>query len=158
MGEAFQLTMPIWELAARASLVYLFVVFLLRVIPKRSAGNLSPNEMLALVLVGALAANGIGGGTHSVTNTLLMIVVVVGWSFVFDLIEYRFPSIHRLLRDTPTPLVANGRPLRKNLKREMITEEELMTALREKGVEELGKVRSARLEADGQISVVKTDE
>ena len=113
--------------------------------------------MLALVLIGALAADGIMGGTHSISNILLMITVIVGWGYLFDLLEYHFPFVHRLLRDTPTLLVRDGRVLRKSLKREMITEEELMAALREQGIEDPARVRSACLEADGRISVVKAD-
>ena len=158
MGDAFQFSMPAWQIIVRTSLVYLALVALVRVIPKRTTGNLSPNEMLALVLIGAVAASGIMGGTHSVADALLMVAVIVGWSYLFDLLEYYFPFVHRLLRDVQTPLVRDGRVLRKNLEREMITEEELMTALREKGAEDLSSVRAAYLEPDGQISVVKAAE
>lgn len=155
MSEAFQFSVPVWEIVVRTSLMYVALVVLLRVMPKRSVGTLSPNEMLALVLLGAIAADGTMGGTNSVSDAMLMIGTIVVWSYLFDLLEYYFPAVHRLLRDRQTPLVRDGRLLRKNMEREMITEEELMTALRAQGVEDVSKVRSAWLEADGQISVTK---
>jgi hypothetical protein len=94
--------MPVWEIVVRTSLVYLAIVFLLRVIPKRSAGNLSPNEMLALVLVGALAADGIMGGTHSVANVLIMIAVIVGWT---ERSQRRLPAA-----GSASPGLAKSRP------------------------------------------------
>jgi uncharacterized membrane protein YcaP (DUF421 family) len=54
-------------------------------------------------------------------------------------------------------LVRNGQLLRRNMRRELITEEELMTQLRLQGVEDLGSVRKACMEGDGQISVVKAN-
>jgi uncharacterized membrane protein YcaP (DUF421 family) len=97
------------------------------------------------------------GGSHSVTTVLLMIAVILGWGYLFDLLEYSFPAAHRLLRDARTPLIREGRLLRKNLKREMIAEEELMAVLREEGGEDSAMVRMACLEADGRISVVKAE-
>jgi uncharacterized membrane protein YcaP (DUF421 family) len=133
MGDAFQLTMPAWAVVVRTSLVYLALVTRVRVIPKRGVGNLSPDEMLALVLMGTMAADGIMGGTHSVANALLMIAVIVGCSYLFDLPEYCFPSVYRLLRDGHTPPARNGGLPRRNMRREMITEEELRAALRQEG-------------------------
>ena len=58
----------------------------------------------------------------------------------------------------PTPLIESGRILRRNLRREFITHEELMGKLRENGVEDAGQVKRACLENDGTISVIKYDE
>ena len=158
MGEAFELTMPIWEIVARTSLVYLAIVFLLRVVPKRRSGSISPNDMIALVLIGALAGDAVMGGSTSIADILLMIAVVFGWGYLFDVLEYHFPLVHRLLREPETALIRDGQILRTNLRREFVTEEELMAALREEGIKDPSKVHSACLEADGQISVIKTEE
>ena len=105
MGEAFELTMPIWEIVARTSLVYLAIVFLLRVVPKRRSGSISPNDMIALVLIGALAGDAVMGGSTSIADILLMIAVVFGWGYLFDVLEYHFPLVHRLLREPETALI-----------------------------------------------------
>src|SRR5690606_7628250 len=59
VDEVFGLTMPLWEIALRATLVYLVLIVLLRAIPKRNAGHISPNDMLTLILVGTLGADAI---------------------------------------------------------------------------------------------------
>lgn len=56
---------PLWEIALRTTLVYLALVILVRVIPRRRTGHLSPNDMLALILIGGMAADGIMGGSTS---------------------------------------------------------------------------------------------
>ena len=155
MHEFFALTKPLWEIAVRATLVYFALIALARVIPKRRAGHISPNDILALIVIGGMGTDAIMGGSKSITDILLMIGVIVAWGYLLDKLEYRFPFLRDFLRDHQTALVHDGRLLKKNLEREMITEEELMAVLRKEGVEDLSMVRSACLEADGEISVVK---
>ncbi len=158
MDDAFVLTMPLWEIAVRASLVYLALVFLARVVPKRRVGSISPNDILSLIVIGGLGADAIAGGSTSTADILLMIGIIVAWGYVLDTLEYRFAFVRRLMRHRQTPLVRDGRLLRKNLQHELITEEELMTELRRHDASELSMVESACLEADGEISVIKRPE
>lgn len=153
MIEIFALTKPLWEIAVRATVVYFAVILLVRAIPKRNAGHISPNDLLTLIVIGGIATDSIMGGSTSVGDLLLMILIIAGWGYVFDTVEYRFPALQGLFRD-PDELVDRGRLLRRNMRREMVTEEELMAVLRKEGVEEVCRVRSAALEADGEISVV----
>jgi len=154
MAEVFSLTKPLWEIAVRATVVYFALVLVVRVIPKRNAGHISPNDMLTLIVIGSMGTDAIMGGSSSVGDILLMIGLIVAWSWTLDFLEYRFPSLQRVLRDRQTPLIEDGRLLRRNMRREMITEEELMAVLRKEGVDDPSIVRSARLEADGEISLV----
>jgi len=158
MTEVFALTKPLWEIVLRATVAYLVLVVLVRVIPKRNAGHISPNDMLFLIVIGTMGTDAIMGGATSLGDILLMIGLIIGWGYVLDALEYRFPPLRRLLRDRQTALIDNGRLLRANMRREMVTEEELMAVLREKGVNDLSQIDSASLEADGEISFVKKDE
>jgi uncharacterized membrane protein YcaP (DUF421 family) len=66
--------------------------------------------------------------------------------------------LQHLTHPTPLELVHEGRLLRRNLERELITEEDLMTQIRREGVEDLQQVQNAFLEGDGHISVIKNEE
>jgi uncharacterized membrane protein YcaP (DUF421 family) len=59
-----------------------------------------------------------------------------------------------LLRPAPLPLIKDGRILKRNLRQELITIEELMGELRQQGVESVDKVRRCYLEGDGHFSVI----
>lgn len=157
MDEVFGLTKPLWEIAIRATVVYFILVLLIRFVPKRRAGTISPNDMLALIVIGGLATDAIVGGSQSVADILLMVGLVVGWGYLLDLLQYRSTFIRRLMRDRHTLLVRDGRLLRKNLAKEMITEEELLAVMREKGAGDLSLVREAHVEADGEISVITNE-
>jgi uncharacterized membrane protein YcaP (DUF421 family) len=105
-----------------------------------------------------MGTDAILGGSSSVSEILLMIGLIVAWSYVFDLLEYRFPSLGRIFRDRQTLLIQNGRLLRGNMRRDMITEEELIAVLRKEGIDDPSMAQSACLEADGEISVIKKEE
>jgi uncharacterized membrane protein YcaP (DUF421 family) len=91
----------------------------------------------------------------SVTEGAVLVGTIVAWDYSLDWLGYRFPAFQRLLRPAPLPLIKEGRVLRQNLRREMITMEELLGQLREQGVESVGEVKRCCLEGDGHVSVIK---
>ena len=148
---------PLWETALRGTVVYFVVAALMRLIPKRQTGNLSPNDLIALVIVGNLAGGGILGESKALGDILLLVAVILAWDYVLNMLEYYLPRFRRVAQDSPTLLVHNGRILSANLRQEKLTEEELRANLRKKGVLDLGRVKLAVLEVDGQVSVVEKD-
>ena len=91
----------------------------------------------------------------SITEGIVLVMTIVFWDYFVDWLGYRFPSIQRLIRPAPLPLVENGRVNRRNMRQEMITDDELMGQLREQGVESIAEVKKCYLEGDGHISVIK---
>ncbi|MCC2640525.1 MAG: hypothetical protein K0S45_938 [Nitrospira sp.] len=148
-----QMTLP--EVLVRGTVVYFALLALLRIIPKWQAGPGSIASMLFVVMLGGFAADAVKGKADSVTDLLLMIATVMLWVVVVDWLSYRSAWIRFLAQDSATCLIRDGRILRKNLWREMISEEDLKAQLRRQDVDDVANVREALLEADGSISVVK---
>lgn len=146
---------PIWEIVARGTVVYLALAVMLRLVPKRHIGSIAPNDMIALVIVGTLASDAIMGDVQALTDILLMIVVILIWDYLSNLAEYHFPRFRGIAQDSPTLLIHRGVLLRDNLRKEKLTEEELIANLRKQGVAEIANVQQAILEVDGQITVVE---
>lgn len=157
MGDALALETPLWEIFARASILYIALNVLLRLVPKRQTGSLSPNDMIALVIIGTLGADAIAGGSQSLLDLLLMVLIIMLWDYLFNLAEYYIPPYRKFAQHSPTLLIHNGILIEKNLRREKLTEEELLENLRLSGVPEIAEVWQAVLEADGQISVIKKE-
>lgn len=154
MDGLFELDMPLLEILIRGSLVYFALAVILRLIPKRNAGNISPNDMITLVIIATLAASAITGEATALADLLLMVLVVVAWDYLFNLLEYRFPRLRRVTHHAPTLLIHNGKVVADNLHREQLTEEELQANLRKQGVDDISLVRQAILETDGQVSIL----
>ena len=146
---------PLWEIVLRGSAVYISISVVLRLVPKRQIGNIAPNDMIALVIVGTLAADAIMGDIKAPPDIIVMILVILLWDYLANLAEYHFPWFRGVAQDTPTLLIHNGVLLRDNLRKEKLTEQELIANLRKQGVLEIGNVQQAILEVDGNISVVE---
>lgn len=145
----------LWHIALRGSAVYLLLAIVLRLAPKRHSGSLSPNDMIALVIIGSLAADGIRGDAMSLADLLLMGLVIVIWDYLFNLAEFYFPRLRQVTQDSPTLLIHNGQLIQSNLRKEKLTEQEVSANLRKHGIKDIAEVRYAILEVDGQISVIE---
>lgn len=152
--QLFKLTVPPLELIVRGSLMYLALFFLLRTILRREAGSVSVPDLLMVVLLADAAQNAIAGDYQSITDGLILVSTIVFLNYSVDRLAYQYPAFGRLVHPAPLLLIKNGQLVRKNLRREFITEEELKTQLREQGVEEISQVSCAYIEGDGRISVI----
>ncbi|MBX6316176.1 MAG: DUF421 domain-containing protein [Isosphaeraceae bacterium] len=145
---------PLLEIFIRGSLVYLSLLVLLRIVLKRQSGMVGIQDLLVAVLIADAAQNAMAGDYHSIPDGILLVATILFWCYTLDWLGYRFPLIQRLLRPPPLPLVENGHLLRRNMRLELITEEELMSMLRQQGIEDLNEVKSACMEGDGRLSVI----
>jgi uncharacterized membrane protein YcaP (DUF421 family) len=148
---------PLLEIFVRGSLTYLALFAMLRFTFKREAGAASISTMLVIVLIADAAQNAMADDYASVTDGLLLVLVIIGWSFLLDWVGSRIERLRTLTHPAPLLLVEDGRILKEQLRREVLTEEELWTQLRHQGVRSLDEVERAYLEGDGQISVLKRE-
>jgi len=153
-ARLFAFDTPWLEIVVRGSAVYLGLFLLLRVVSKRQSGAVSISDILVVVLLADAAQNAMAADYTSITDGLLLVGVVVFWSHALDWLGYRVPLMGRLVHPPPLLLVRDGAPIRENLRRELMTEDELLTQVREQGIERIADVKSARLEGDGRVSVI----
>lgn len=146
------------ELVLRGSAVYLALFALLRLVLKRQAAGLAVTDLLVVVLIADAAQNGMAADYRSVPDAVILVSVIVGWAYALDWLGFHVPAIRRLLIPPKLPLVENGTLRVDNMRRELVTREELFAQLREQGVGELQRVRAAFMEGDGRISVLTVDE
>ena len=71
------------------------------------------------------------------TASLILVVTIVCWNYTLDWIGYRFPRFQRFFYPPPLPLVRDGALLRRNMRQELITIDELMSHLRQEGIDDI---------------------
>ena len=148
---------PLAEIILRGTLVYLLLFLILRVM-RREAGALSISDLLVVVLIADAAQNAMGSQYRSVTEGAVLVATIVAWDYLLEWLGYNFSWANRLLRPSPLPLIKDGRLMRRNMRQEMITVEELLGMLRQHGVEKIEDVKKCHLEADGHISVIRNNQ
>jgi uncharacterized membrane protein YcaP (DUF421 family) len=95
------------------------------------------------------------GEYKSVPDGIVLVATIIFWNYAFDWLSSKSPWFERLIEPAPLPLVKHGRLLRRNMRKELITEAELIGQLREQGIADMSKVKEARIESDGQVSVIQ---
>jgi uncharacterized membrane protein YcaP (DUF421 family) len=145
------------EVMVRGSLMYLALFVLLRVLARREVGGLAPTNLLVLVLIADAAQNAMAGTYTSLTDGVVLVATIIAWSLLIDWASFQFTWVARLVRPGSLTLVRQGRMIRRNMRRELITEAELRSQLRKHDVQDLAEVDTVRMEYDGRLSVVRRD-
>ncbi len=142
------------ELMVRGTVLYLALFVMLRLLPRRQLGSLGVSDVLVIVLIADAAQNGLAGEYTSITEGIVLVATILFWDYMIDFVDHRFPEL-RLNAGAPKLLVENGRMLKRNMKRENMSEDDLMSQLRQHGVEHLREVKRAYAEGEGHISVIR---
>lgn len=151
----FELNVAPLELFIRGTLMYWFILIALRIAGRRDLGSLGVTSILLLVLIAEGAANAMSAEYESVGEGMVLVATLFFWSIFLDRVAYFFPITRILLSPERICLVRDGVLQRRSMRREFITEPELMSALRLQGVSELAQVRRAYIEETGEISVLR---
>jgi uncharacterized membrane protein YcaP (DUF421 family) len=142
----------------RGTAMYWFLFALFRIVLRRDVGPIGVADVLLLVLVADASQNGMAGGYKSITDGFILVATIAGWSYAFDWAAFHFAPVRRILEPRPLKLVSDGRLLRANMRRELITMEELQAKLREHGIEDISTVKVAMMENDGEITIIRSDD
>ena len=153
--EILGLETPLIELMARGSAMYLGVLVLFRIMPRRAGGELARTDLVFILLIAEAAAHALGDYT-SIADGLVVIATLMAWDYAINFLSYHVRFIERLVSAPPVQIVRNGELLRRNMRREYLTEEELMSFLRNEGIDDIAGVKSAHVESEGRISVIST--
>ena len=154
-SEIFGFSVSPLEVVVRGTAMYLFLFVLFRVVVKRRIGAVGMADLLVLVIVADAAQNGMAGEYRTVTEGCLLVATIVGWDLLIDWLAFRIPRLQRVLEPPPLLLIDHGRVLWRNLRKELVSETELQSKLREHGVTDPREVEKAYMEPNGEVSVIK---
>ena len=141
----------------RAVVVYFALLLFLRLAGKRELGQMSPFDLVVLLIISNAVQNAMVGPDTSLNGGLIAAATLLVVNWVVDRLGIRSAWLRSRLIGNPSLLVNHGAFVQDHLRREGITEEEVWQALREHGVDSLANVKIAVLEVDGTISVVTSD-
>ncbi|HVN87248.1 MAG TPA: YetF domain-containing protein [Candidatus Binatia bacterium] len=145
---------PIAEKIVRSAVIYVFLLLAIRFTGKRQVGQLTPFDLVVLLILSNVVQNAVIGNDNSLGGGIIGALTILVLNAAVVEVTYRSKRLRRLLEPSPTLLIHNGKLLEDNLRRERVTHSDLFAALRRSGVVEPSEVRFAVLEDNGAISVV----
>lgn len=155
LASVLNFTVSPLELMLRGTLMYWFLFLVFRFVLRRDVGALGVGDFLFVVILGDAAQNGMIGNASSATDGMVLIATLVFWSYALDFLNFNFPVIRRFTSPPRLCLVRDGKMLRRNMRRELITDQELNAKVRQEGLESISMVKRMYLEADGEMSLIR---
>lgn len=151
---------PPWflaEIVLRTAVIYVYTLALLRWIGGRSISQLSVVEFLLVIALGSAVGDAAFYPEVPLLHAMLVILVVVLIDKAMDHAIRRWQGVKNVIDGRPIEIVRDGRILSDSMIRRGMGALEVMELLRRQGIENLGQVRHAYIEASGAISVFRAD-
>jgi uncharacterized membrane protein YcaP (DUF421 family) len=142
-----------WLYAVRAAVVYIVVLLLLRISGKRRIGKLTPFDVVLLLLIGGAGARAALGPDYSVTAAGIVIGVMLTLNTVVGIVTARSARFERVIEGRPQFLLRQGKVDYAALRRESVSANDLLVALRMHGCMKPSEADYAILETNGAITV-----
>ena len=153
LQSMFHLHLPILEKLLRPAIVYLVLVVFLRAFGKRELAQLNPFDLVVLLSLSNTVQNAIIGDDNSVTGGVIGAFSLLAINWILMQILYRMPKLNKQLAGTATILISDGKVDYDALKRETLTEEELLSALHKQSFDRYEDVRRCVLEPNGTFFI-----
>lgn len=142
------------DIVLRSAALFAFMYLLMRAIGRRELAQMQPFDILLLVVVGDLIAQGAMQADTSVTGAFLAISTFALLSVAVSYLAFRFARLRPVLEGEPILVVADGKLLEHNMRRERLTREDVLEEARQQGLGGLDEIRFAVLETTGRISII----
>lgn len=153
----FQLDLPVWELMARAVIVYFAVLLMVRLSGKRTIGQFSPFDVIVLLLLSEAAQGSLTGEERSVPGGLIVIATLITLNWLIAFATARNRKLESIIEGDPVTLIKDGVRRDDAIKRNNILEGDLAEAMRSQQIRHVSEVEWAVLEPDGNISFFKRE-
>ncbi len=146
------------ELFLRATVIYWFLWVVIRGTGKRSLAELTPLDLLLIVILGDFVQQGVTQEDMSITGAMIAVSVFVLWTLLADRWGRRSRTASRVLASEPVIILRSGEPVMSRLDQERVTLDELKEAARLEGYRDLSQIEVGVLESDGRFSFIATSD
>jgi uncharacterized membrane protein YcaP (DUF421 family) len=143
------------EIVVRASVMFLLIWALTRGLRRRALADMSPFEMILLVVIGDIVQQGITQEDYSVTGAVLVMATFAFWVVIWTWLSYRSDRARRVIEGVPLVVVVDGHVVDEAMRLEQIPMADLLEAARQKGISRLADIKLGVLEPSGKFSFIE---
>lgn len=145
---------PMIEIVFRSVVVYLFIIFAIRLFGKKELSQLSIIDLVFILLISNSVQNAMVGNNSTLLGGIVAAISLFICNWILKNLFFKSKRIEEVVQGTPIMLVYHGKVMKKHLQQTGLSHEELEAAIREHGVKDITEVDLAVLEIDGNISIL----
>ena len=149
----FDISVPWWELVVRGIVVYMFLIIVLRLTGKRQIGQLSPFDLVLLLILSNAVQNSMNAGDNSLVGGLITATTLIAANYIVGLITFKSKKLEEIIEGRPQVLIHDGKLFEEVMNEAKLTRHELDSTLRQSGYFEIKEVKLAILENNGRVTV-----
>lgn len=153
LNEMFHIPIPLLEKILRPILVYLALIVLLRVFGKRELAQLNPFDLVVLLSLSNTVQNAIIGNDNSVSGGIIGAATLLTINWLVVRLLYSSPRWSHILGGVERTLITDGQVDAYALKKELLSEEELLAVIHRQGFDTFSDVSRCILEPNGAFFI-----
>jgi len=142
------------DIVLRATVMFIVVFGLLRLLGKREMAEMTPFELVLLVVIGDLLQQGVTHNDFSLTGASLAIMTFAFWALVLNFVSNKSRRLEKVIDGEPSVVIRDGEILRNSLRRNRLTLSEVESEMRLAGIGHVSQVAWGILETNGRISFI----
>jgi uncharacterized membrane protein YcaP (DUF421 family) len=146
--------LPWSEFVIRGVVVYSFLLLLLRLTGKRQVGQMSPFDLVLILVLSNAVQNSMNGGDNTITGGLILATTLVVMNWIVGWLTFHNKHFETIVEGRPAILIHDGKICHESMRHVQMTEHELEASLRANGCAGPEEVRFALLENNGQFTVI----
>jgi uncharacterized membrane protein YcaP (DUF421 family) len=143
------------DLAIRAVALYLFVVFVMRVVGRRELSSLTAFDLVLLIVLGDAIQQGLTQADYSVTGAVIVVSTFAVLQVATSYLGFKSKRVRSVLEGQPIVLIEDGRLIDGNLRRQRLTPDDVAEEMRLQQILSFSDVAWAILESNGRISFIE---
>lgn len=145
------------ETVVRVAIIFFFVLAIMRLLGKRDVGQMTPFELVMLMLIPDIAQMGMTREDHSITNALIGLGTLFSLTFLISVLTYFSKKADSAIQGSPVVLFHDGRFIETAMHKERVNPTEVISSMHRSGIESLDQVKWAILEPDGDITFIPNE-
>jgi uncharacterized membrane protein YcaP (DUF421 family) len=139
----------------RGAATYLFVWLIFRITGKRTLAQITTFDAVLLLIISETTQAALIDENHSFTNSILLILTILGIDVLLSCVKQRFPTIEKVMDGAPIVILDPTGVHKEAMDRERVDEQDILHAARDlQGIGQLGKIKYAILEQTGEITII----
>lgn len=142
------------SLITRTLVIYITILLMLRLMGKREIGQLSTFDLVVAIMIAEIAVLTLEDLEMPLYAGLIPIFILVLAEILLSYVCLHSTFLRRLVEGVPSVIIADGKIIEKEMRRQRYNINDLLAQLREKDVFDISDVRYAVLETTGELSVI----